>query len=839
MISDDLSPSNLLLHHSRRDDPSLDDALVLTFNHDLAFFEREALGLLRLTGGRITVLGDSRVTHNDLYAVQRAGISYLPGLVACSGAFHPKLVALVGADDATVSIGSGNLTLAGWRGNDELWSVHTVWRDGGSVVPKQVGDFLMQLIDVVRLVQPVEEAIRRVAVGLQGLVGTEETGQLVSSVRQPIIDQLPAGPVDELLLYAPFQDQGAVAIGRLLERFEPGFVRVAFQPESTLVDGVAIARLIEGRGELVALPDAPYRHGKLIEWARDGRRWALTGSPNLSSAALLRSVGEGGNVELGVISLVQDSLMPEASEDDAPVVKPPVFSRSSDSPRPGDVILAALRVDEGVQVTMARPLSRDGSFEYSYPDDPPERWHPGGPAAERASEMLVASQLAGGSRLRISFDESIATPVVFVTDLARVLRTKAARRVGPAPPDIGEVLADPDTADRFWRIVRSLGQTVKAPRREPTTTGEVSTPTDRESAVGDWAAYLDRCRGQLGTSLMSFALGLPDLEPKWAGTLTTIDWDDEGSIEDEVGALDDDQPDIDPAEIERPESLDVLKARLTDQARGKYRSFAERIADASTTTEPHETLVMLRLLLLLAAGEIWNAADLSWVPLVFRGIEALDRCDSPELEEAAGSLAATALAVVDHALMVTNSRVDRSEFRRVSKRVAHLLVAADKERIAEYREGLARFSDAADPTDVLRLCDLLVNDDPLELSLKELDDDLVDYELNGQLIVLQNPVSNPLLFARQVRGSISRLREVAIRAEGKQQGEWAMVVSSPPDEIEIVSGAFPRSARVDHVRTLQGRSHDVAHTTARDPIPEDVMVVLARFDLGLADLFGT
>lgn len=838
MTTDDLSPTNLLIHHSRRDDPSLDDALVLTFNHDLAFFEREALGLLQLTGARITVLGDARVARHDLYAVQRAGTSYLPGLAASRGAFHPKLVALIGPGDATVSIGSGNLTLAGWRGNDELWSVHSAWREGGSVVPSQVGDFLMQLPEFVRLVEPVAASLQRAAAGLQRFVGIEDTGRLVSSLLQPIIDQLPTGPVDELLLYAPFQDEGAKAVGSLLERFEPGHVRIAFQPESTLADGAAIARLIGGRGELVALPDVPYRHGKLIEWASGGRRWALTGSPNLSSAALLRSVREGGNVELGVISLISDSLMPSPREDDMAVAKQPVFRRLDNTPRPSDVIVAAIRVDAGVQVTLARPLSRDGLIEFSHPDDPPERWRRANPAAAGVPELLVPIQLVGGSRLRIAFDESAATPVVFVTDLASVLRTRSARRVGPAPPEIGEVLSDPDTADRFWTIVRSLGQTVKAPRSAPATPRGTVPPTDHDSSVGDWAAYLDRCRGQLGGGLMSFALGLPDVSLKQAGTRRIIDWDSDGDLDDEVGALDDDQPDTDPAEIDRPEPLDLVKVRLTEQARGKYRSFGQRVADAATTTEPHESLVMLRLLLLLAAGDVWNAADLTWVPLVIRGIEALDRCESPELEEAAGSLAATALAVVDHAFLMSNTRVDRSEFRRAAKRVSHLLVAADRARIDEYRNGLARFADAADATDVLRLSELLVNDDPLELSLKTLDDHGVDYELNGRLIVLSKPTPNPLLFARQVRTSIGRLGHVAIRARGKRPGEWALIVSSPPDDVEIVSGTLPRSARVDHRRLLDGRPHDIAHTTAKDPIPADTLQVLARFDLTLADLLA-
>ena len=79
---------------------------------------------------------------------------------------------------------------------------------------------------------------------------------------------------------------------------------------------------------------------------------------------------------------------------------------------------------------------------------------------------------------------------------------------------------------------------------------------------------------------------------------------------------------------------------------------------------------------------------------------------------------------------------------------------------------------------------------------------------------------------------------MAIRARDKRPGEWAVVVSSPPDDVEIVSGALPRSARVDHRRLIDGRPHDIAHTTAKDPIPADTLLVLALFDLTFDDLLA-
>ena len=95
----------------------------------------------------------------------------------------------------------------------------------------------------------------------------------------------------------------------------------------------------------------------------------------------------GKDVELGVISLIPDSLMPSPRQDDMAVMQQPVFRRPADTPRPSDVILAAIRVDAGVQVTLARPLSRVGLIEFSHPDDPPERWRSGSPAAAGISEL--------------------------------------------------------------------------------------------------------------------------------------------------------------------------------------------------------------------------------------------------------------------------------------------------------------------------------------------------------------------------------------------------------------------------------------------------------------------
>lgn len=832
MTTTEPSPLKVLLQQRDRADTALSDALILTYNHDLAFFEREVLGLLQLTGARLTVVGDPTVSGHDLYAVRHAGTAYLPGLASCPGAFHPKLLALVGPDEVTVVIGSGNLTLAGWRGNDELWSVHRANIDGGSAVPSEVGTFLALLPDVVNVVPAVADVLRRVGAGLGAFAGSSTDHRLVSSLSRPIIDQLPVGPVDELCLYAPFHDGNGVAVRSLIDRFQPGVVHVAYQPESTLINGAKVLEHIGGRGELFPIADAPYRHGKLIEWRHGELRWALTGSPNLSIAALLRTAANGGNVELGVISPITESLMPTPDSSIDVTVHLPTLNRSAQRPEPRDVILAAMADEVGVVVTTARPLSTAAAIEYSGPDEPPERWHNAGLANAGHSEHRVDLTLPSGSRLRLAYPDGTTTAVVFVTSLAAVNRVRAVRNLGPRTPLIGEVLTDPEAAERFWSILQAESNKVRAPRGVAQPAQQTS-DRDRTATAGDWAAYLDRCRGQLGAQLLSFALGLPELQSTPRAERRAIDWDSE-DFNDEVGALEEDE--VDTSLPDDPEPLSRLKERLTESMRAKYRVFAERRAAEAATAEPHEALIGLRLILLLAAGEAWSSSDLSWTELVLRATESLASCTADELEDAAGSLAAVALTVVDYKYAATSVVIDRGLYRRAAAKVAHLLVAADAARIAEYCNGLSHFRVLHDPAEVLRIRDLLVNDDPMELSLKALDDAGIDYTRQGALLCLKAASSNPLHRARAVWGVAVRLDNAAVRVPGKASDQWAAVIRSEADEIEIRSGALPLSVLVQHVRRTDNRWTTIADTHAKQPVPGETLAVLERLGLTLDDL---
>jgi hypothetical protein len=110
-----------LLHEEQ----SAKEVLSLSYTLNLGFWERHALSVARGLGARVTVVADAAMATADVGYVHYAGITYLDARAACKagGAFHPKLLVIAGEDYATVAIGSGNVTLPGWHGNAEIWTV--------------------------------------------------------------------------------------------------------------------------------------------------------------------------------------------------------------------------------------------------------------------------------------------------------------------------------------------------------------------------------------------------------------------------------------------------------------------------------------------------------------------------------------------------------------------------------------------------------------------------------------------------------------------------------------------------------------------------------------------
>ncbi|MGW8763741.1 hypothetical protein ACWGN5_14685 [Streptomyces sp. NPDC055815] len=802
------SPLTLILDEERIGGHGLEEALFLSFTSDLGFFEEVALGVTQATGARVTVVGDVSMARSDPRAIRRAGRSYLAGLAYAHGAaFHPKLMILAGPQHATIALGSGNTTLAGWHANAELWTVLRV--HGGqspSAIPHLTA-WLRGLPEKVRFSAGVAQALNRVSALLDRLhhdsIPTAPQVHIVSSLHAPVIDQLPHGPVDELAVFAPFHDHRSLALRKLLERFRPRRFTLAYQPGLSDLDGATVAALVkEYNGRVVSDHDQRYRHGKLVEWASEGQRWALTGSPNLSAAALLLSQDEGGNCELGVITPVATTLLPEGT--DEPIAR---LRSVTPLPRPvagnGPLLLGALRVSDGLEISMARPLSDAAHLEVSQAAAPPEAWERLADVPPGQTTLTVTAPADAGSRVRLVVVGQDGVPhfgnIVFVLDPDRALRRTAPAQSHAPTTQPADLFADPRLAERFlgdMETLRTALAPVSAVASASSSTGPAAT-TPLNGDEGSWERYLDECAGRVGQSLTRFALGLPTLTD--TGTsfqdLLPVSWDerftddfeavpDEDDIE---GVTAEHDPEASGAETNTAALPDLWQA--DQEIRRRYRRWVERLVALAPHLGPPERMLVVRLTLWTVAAGAWPPARTDWVPLLSRAVRALNRDDLPErIEPQVGSLAAVALAVLRSHAPRYEVTPESLAFNEAAQEVGHLLPAVDLAYVTEYTALLdTAFGPAVDQAAVLDVASDVVQDDPLADAVWTLTEKGRDVHRHGKLLLhVTGRFSNPALIALEAVGAAEDAPLVGAWAgPDSDTGPWALVIWRRPDLIVV------------------------------------------------------
>jgi hypothetical protein len=683
----------------------LDDAqrarevLVLTYTASLEFFERFALADARALGALVTVVSDALMVHADPVVVRRAGVQYLDARAVCpGGAFHPKLLVVVGDSQARVSIGSGNLTTAGWHGNAETWTVLSADGDGGPDTLRDVVAFLRELADSpIALGAHARPALRRVADELDEIPADEPGPRLLHSLSGPIADQIhpPDSPVTDLALYAPFHDAQLAGVRDLLGRLAPAAWTVFVQPD-TVVDGPALQALADERGGRVVwvarrtpsdngggARDERYWHGKLAQWrTAGGETWALTGSPNLSRPALLASVREGGNCELAVLSRIDYDLAP-AIGDPPPggvtSLSAPVYDRRSMG---GPVLLAATAVAGTVSVELHRALDANGVFErYDAVED---RWTATAPVTGGAAryELDIAAAPIGHA-LRVRTETDAVSNEVFVSDPRRIARRQqhAVGKVRAAPEDVvrdmlgNQLLAD---LDQLRPHLLSVGAIVRVPRPgdddPPGAGGGDESPLPARPASGQTLEeYIEHCDPVLGRRMTEFALVLPALP----GIGDALD--------DEHGTLDSDTDEDATDDGDEPPTRTVA-TELRSKSRGereRFRWFVERLIERSPRYPMVVRTLAARMLLHAIAARLWREDQ--WPALLADALRALAAGgDEPRPQElqTAGSVAAVGLALLRTDVPRVSRRDERQQrYESVAHAVSGLLAHRDAHQV--------------------------------------------------------------------------------------------------------------------------------------------------------------
>jgi hypothetical protein len=298
------------------------NAIILTHNIDFVFLQTVVLAAFRKCGHpTITVFADAQCAAES-YAHQAPvldglGVRYRVVPVAMSPGFrfHPKAVLLSGEKDATLFVGSGNLTFGGWRENAEVWMRFDATVDGASVFGefKQYSQKVLErvpLSDAIKeeLGEAFDTATRRWLSEEQPSTSPTLLGRAGSGA--PLLESFESvkgiEPLDELVVCSPYFDAEGAALHALIEQTAARRATVLCQPSGSTLTRKAFeaaggtANLQQVSFEHVSVDGAAraaFIHAKFYGLLRGDEALVIAGSANCSRAALVAN-GSTGNAEL-------------------------------------------------------------------------------------------------------------------------------------------------------------------------------------------------------------------------------------------------------------------------------------------------------------------------------------------------------------------------------------------------------------------------------------------------------------------------------------------------------------------------------------------------------------
>lgn len=290
-----------------------------TYNIDLGLFNEFLLPRLGEPPLNVAVLADQRRLTASLERIPAERADTLAAVnrrwllrgVQAGGAFHPKSYLAVTGRTATLLVGSGNLSASGLDEGRELF---TVFRSGTPIGDTAIAAWRSWTRHLVNLVSDTTLAGRfqdfESRIPPPPSVAPAVPSPLLHNLTTPIADQLAAViadaevQVEELWLTAPFYDPDATAVAALVRMLMPRRIHLLVTG-STSVNGDRLAERLDASGAQVTVaayqPDR-FVHGKLIGITAGSRGWLLSGSANLSRAALMLTPATHGNFELAVLA---------------------------------------------------------------------------------------------------------------------------------------------------------------------------------------------------------------------------------------------------------------------------------------------------------------------------------------------------------------------------------------------------------------------------------------------------------------------------------------------------------------------------------------------------------
>ena len=289
-----------------------DIALLTTYNFDVRFFERTILNPLIANNIRtVSVFADSKEFALSLTDLNYCDIGrrYIVTPVDIQGAFHPKVVLLLGENKARLIVGSANLTTAGYFRNNEVYNCidYSAEKNEHQDVIVAAMQFFIQLNGYSYQID--SEVIRQIK-EYSYYRKSKYNGKirLIHNIEQSMINQVKEivnEEIDEIHIAVPYYDSSLSILDQLSKKFDNPKLSLFIQNKTSTFP-LSVRKKLSGTEIFVfeQLKDNKsnhFYHAKTIVFNSKNKSFVLYGSANCTKAALINTVQDGGNIECGFI----------------------------------------------------------------------------------------------------------------------------------------------------------------------------------------------------------------------------------------------------------------------------------------------------------------------------------------------------------------------------------------------------------------------------------------------------------------------------------------------------------------------------------------------------------
>lgn len=302
-------------------------AVFLTYTLNLNFFEQIVAPALDQAGcSNVLILADpdgyQQALEIGAKSIGGVGLRYVcsPIMRKGFGIQHAKLLFMAGPNRGRLLIGSGNLTFPGYGRNLEIYShfeydaldvaadsspfyevwqlIHNIANDGGLSSSAQ------------QQIKTIQENVTWLNIPRQSsesVVWHNYDHSLLEQLIEWRKNHSFVKPAKRVYAISPYYDEHMVALKKLASNLSPTQLQIHLDPALTNLDGKKAAKEWHGISpKLTVKAIGPgeeqnshrHVHAKAILGQELNGSWCITGSANLSHAALLTSWENGGNLEL-------------------------------------------------------------------------------------------------------------------------------------------------------------------------------------------------------------------------------------------------------------------------------------------------------------------------------------------------------------------------------------------------------------------------------------------------------------------------------------------------------------------------------------------------------------